>query len=553
MTEGNGQYEPGIWNGENEITAEYNDGSEQYNKYASGRTDMFFPKLQELGYNPHGSDEDKKAAFNYSKSVFNRAKSYAAAYAAYIANKALWDAYKANQAAWARYNAWQADNGESEWAVYRPLKQAYDEAVAAHDTWVEGAKKWLTYIPKNAYFLGRKGTALPKYYREVAADPEEGYLLVQPKPVTLTVAPISMNAGDDVDKLNEFAPAYVADYSDKVFDGDELAFTFAFNTDDTANPAVNSGLLNNDGELKTAADYTAGNYAYWDADTKTLSEVVKLVPGDNSNYDVAVVFADIILVGANDLVLNQSDPNLNSKIKDAADDNDPVRAISFSSRELKAGYWYTMVLPFDVKTADLVSALRALNEGSTTEYHPVYAIVNRFSTASTKKHISFTLEMNEIPANEPFMIKTSETVDLANAKFGNITISYSANPATEAGTDGDQFIGTYTEKSIIMTDGINYGWYDSEDQKRWRQPENAAHVMKPMEAYLKYAEGTFHAPVITFEDLNENGTTSIVTFNADTKSFVAVDGWYTLNGVKLQGAPTEKGIYINNGKKIVIK
>jgi hypothetical protein len=151
------------------------------------------------------------------------------------------------------------------------------------------------------------------------------------------------------------------------------------------------------------------------------------------------------------------------------------------------------------------------------------------------------------------MIKTSETVDLANAKFGNRTISYSANPATEAGTDGDQFIGTYTEKSIIMTDGINYGWYDSEDQKRWRQPENAAHVMKPMEAYLKYAEGTFHAPVITFEDLNENGTTSIVTFNADTKSFVAVDGWYTLNGVKLQGAPTEKGIYINNGKKIVIK
>ena len=174
MTEGNGQYEPGIWNGENEITAEYNDGSEQYNKYASGRTDMFFPKLQELGYNPHGSDEDKKAAFNYSKSVFNRAKSYAAAYAAYIANKALWDAYEANQAAWTRYTAWQADNGESEWAVYRPLKQAYDEAVAAHDTWVENAKKWLTYIPKGSYFLGRRGTALPKYYRETADDPAEG-------------------------------------------------------------------------------------------------------------------------------------------------------------------------------------------------------------------------------------------------------------------------------------------------------------------------------------------------------------------------------------------
>ena len=31
------------------------------------------------------------------------------------------------------------------------------------------------------------------------------------------------------------------------------------------------------------------------------------------------------------------------------------------------------------------------------------------------------------------------------------------------------------------------------------------------------------------------------------------EAWYTLNGVRLNGKPTKKGIYINNGKKIVIK
>lgn len=31
------------------------------------------------------------------------------------------------------------------------------------------------------------------------------------------------------------------------------------------------------------------------------------------------------------------------------------------------------------------------------------------------------------------------------------------------------------------------------------------------------------------------------------------DGWYTVNGVKLNDMPTVKGIYIHNGKKIVIK
>ena len=31
------------------------------------------------------------------------------------------------------------------------------------------------------------------------------------------------------------------------------------------------------------------------------------------------------------------------------------------------------------------------------------------------------------------------------------------------------------------------------------------------------------------------------------------DVWYTINGVKLDGKPTAKGLYIVNGKKIVIK
>lgn len=29
--------------------------------------------------------------------------------------------------------------------------------------------------------------------------------------------------------------------------------------------------------------------------------------------------------------------------------------------------------------------------------------------------------------------------------------------------------------------------------------------------------------------------------------------WYTLDGRKLNGMPTVKGMYINNGKKVVIK
>ena len=31
------------------------------------------------------------------------------------------------------------------------------------------------------------------------------------------------------------------------------------------------------------------------------------------------------------------------------------------------------------------------------------------------------------------------------------------------------------------------------------------------------------------------------------------DAWYTLDGRRLNGRPTNKGIYINNGRKVVIK
>ena len=40
----------------------------------------------------------------------------------------------------------------------------------------------------------------------------------------------------------------------------------------------------------------------------------------------------------------------------------------------------------------------------------------------------------------------------------------------------------------------------------------------------------------------------------DTKTGdVTFDGWYTIDGVRLSGKPSTKGIYINNGKKVVIK
>ena len=49
-----------------------------------------------------------------------------------------------------------------------------------------------------------------------------------------------------------------------------------------------------------------------------------------------------------------------------------------------------------------------------------------------------------------------------------------------------------------------------------------------------------------------NERTGITTTNY-TNFSNSDNAWYTLDGRKLSGKPTAKGLYINNGKKVVIK
>ena len=53
--------------------------------------------------------------------------------------------------------------------------------------------------------------------------------------------------------------------------------------------------------------------------------------------------------------------------------------------------------------------------------------------------------------------------------------------------------------------------------------------------------------------LDANGqTTSIGSLDMKTGE-MEFDGWYSLDGSRLEGKPTKKGLYINNGKKVIIK
>ena len=66
-------------------------------------------------------------------------------------------------------------------------------------------------------------------------------------------------------------------------------------------------------------------------------------------------------------------------------------------------------------------------------------------------------------------------------------------------------------------------------------------------AYFKIGDDAAHARQITAFNLN---------FGDDTTGIENVQSnnvWFTLDGRRLQGKPTKKGIYLNHGNKVVIK
>ena len=93
-------------------------------------------------------------------------------------------------------------------------------------------------------------------------------------------------------------------------------------------------------------------------------------------------------------------------------------------------------------------------------------------------------------------------------------------------------------------------------KKVWKWSYTGTKTAQP--ANIIFNDGTNQTSDLLFQNggyYNDNGIQGIVTgikdILNDKKS--TVNKWYTLDGRKLQGQPTQKGLYIVNGKKVVIK
>ncbi len=215
-------------------------------------------------------------------------------------------------------------------------------------------------------------------------------------------------------------------------------------------------------------------------------------------------------------------------------------------RTIHANEWSTIVLPFTLTKAKAEAAFGSdVQLAEFTGFETAYADEEDVTPDGITLNFStYTMTSKKgITGGKPFLIKT--TKDITEFTADEVTL---VSQITDVSKSDDyetpgKMTGTFV-KSVIPADGLflnsNKFWYSTgiTNVKAFRAWFELGAVLDK--------ETSFEAKVrFTIDD----EPTIIEGFTPDMEDGV----WYTLDGRQLNGKPTEKGVYIVNGKKVLIK
>ena len=392
----------------------------------------------------------------------------------------------------------------------------------------------------------------------------QGTFTILPRPITVTPVAQALQQGAKESELETYnidnakvTFSYTGDDTKEAiaYEGDVVNYSLIFNVQ----TASEDGLIPA-GQVEDVTGST-GVKKLIDAATETpYAKGITVKAGTNANYVLTAGTGALTVIGATTLVLDRNDVDLVGKINTAATASaasTPVKyTVMFANRTMKAQKWYAMVLPFETSVSELSKTLG-------------YAVVNVLKDQTDVNKVQFKLHMANIPANTPFLVKVYNSenttaganqygVDLSNTNIKFTQKKIEPVPADGLVTvtdteNGNKFIGTY--KAQKWEETSDYRWIlnsGAGEEGKFQKCDQDAGKCSALGAYLETAQNLdSFAPAIFVEE-PDGSTTAINTITGEQTNFVK-DGWYTLNGVKLNEMPTQKGIYINNGKKIVIK
>ncbi len=235
-----------------------------------------------------------------------------------------------------------------------------------------------------------------------------------------------------------------------------------------------------------------------------------------------------------------------------------VQTLTLKDRTLKAGTWNTLCLPVDVSlTATGNGNNRRYNWPGTSTNVDVRTLTGATYTESTK---TLTLTFSgangvaRLAAGVPYIIKPS--ADISGIKFLGVPriIKAGMNPVTFRLVEGEDvtlmFRGSYDK---LTFDATNRSVLFLKSNKLVF-PVNGSYINAQRAAFfLKGAQvstsigNLIKECIVNLDDEDPTGIAELLGIEEEAGT------WYDLNGRKLTGKPAQKGIYINNGKKTIIK
>ena len=210
--------------------------------------------------------------------------------------------------------------------------------------------------------------------------------------------------------------------------------------------------------------------------------------------------------------------------------------VTISGRTLyKDGDWNSLSLPFSLDASQIAASPLAGAE-----------IMGLESASLKNENTLLTLyfePVTSITAGTPYIVRwTSPGADITNPSFTNVTISADLNDVVVA--DGKVvFHGSY---SPIYCKADDHGLFFLGTGSNFYYP-SVTGILNSFRSYYTIDEeisSTAKSIKMEFTD-----PTSVNTLENDSHR----GDWYSISGIKLYDKPTHQGIYINNGKKVIIR
>lgn len=232
-----------------------------------------------------------------------------------------------------------------------------------------------------------------------------------------------------------------------------------------------------------------------------------------------------------------------------------VQSVTLADRTLyKDGSWNTLCLPFNM-SAEQIAANAEL-----TGIEMMTLSESSFDYTTNKLTLNFT-SATSIEAGVPYIVRWASGTDIANPVFSLVTIN---NVMVNTSTEYVDFIGLYSpdyiyeagEKTRLYLAANNMLYYPISQNYKVNSFRGYFQLKNGLTAFAASSQAGANNVkefMLNFGD----ETTGIIEMETNSSLFNLHssfrEGWYTLDGRKLSGKPSQKGIYINNGKKIIIK